>query len=259
MFTIGADPEMFLKDATTGLLVPCIGILGGTKEEPIPVLHGAVQEDNVMAEFNVDVAGDERSFVRNILSVRKQIRDKVKRYNLVEHIAGSAHFPEEQLLHPQAQTFGCEPDFNAWTGKQNPRPECADKTLRTAGGHIHVGAKVNRELLIQYLDVLIGVPSIIFDADSERRQLYGKAGAFRPKPYGAEYRTVSNFWIADADKIKWVYKQVATAVSWAENDPGRHVITPVNQGLVQHTINTSDKNTAAYLIDTLGINLNGLI
>lgn len=265
MFTIGADPEMFLKNMDTGVLVPCIGILGGTKDEPIPVVNGAIQEDNVMAEFNIDAADNEKAFIHNILSVRKQIRDRLKRYNLTEHIAGSAHFPTDLLLHPQAQTFGCDPDFNAWTGKQNTRPECDDKTLRTAGGHIHVGAEIalkHREQTIQYMDLYIGVPSIIFDLDTERRKLYGKAGAFRPKPYGVEYRTVSNFWIETPAKIKWVYKQVGTALqetSRATSYRTSEGLSEVTRELVQRAINTSDKNLAAYLIDVHNINLKGLV
>lgn len=262
MFTIGADPEMFLRDLTTGNLVPCIGILGGTKDAPIPVVNGAVQEDNVMAEFNIDVASTDKEFVHNILSVRKQIRDRVKKFNLTEHIVGSAHFPEEMLLHPQAQTFGCEPDYNAWTGRQNDRPHCEDKTLRTAGGHIHVGsasAIENRAKAIQYMDLFIGVPSIIFDTDKDRRKLYGKAGAFRPKPYGVEYRTVSNFWIETPEKIKWVYAQVKTALKIMEDEAHYSPISPVDKELIQRAINTSDKNLSAYLIDFYNINLNGLV
>lgn len=257
-FTIGADPEMFTRDSSTGELIPCISILGGTKEAPIPVKNGAVQEDNVMAEFNIDVAETEKDFIHNILSVRQQIRNTLKKFNLEEHIVGSVHFPEHMLMHPQALVFGCEPDFNAWTGEMNQRPYCEDKTLRTAGGHIHVGSPLaikRREATIQFMDLWIGVPSIIFDTDSERRKLYGKAGAFRPKSYGVEYRTVSNFWIKSPETIRWVYRQVKEVVARLGYEDS---LSLEDAALIQRAINTSDKSLSAYLIDHFNIKLGGL-
>ncbi len=41
------------------------------------------------------------------------------------------------------------------------------------------------------------MPAIILDKDKVRTRNYGKPGNFRPKPYGMEYRTLSNFWIND--------------------------------------------------------------
>jgi hypothetical protein len=48
------------------------------------------------------------------------------------------------------------------------------------------------------LDLRLAVPSLIWDKDKKRRLLYGKAGCFRPKPYGMEYRTLSNAWLNPA-------------------------------------------------------------
>ena len=43
-------------------------------------------------------------------------------------------------------------------------------------------------------DLYIMLPALRHDSSNERRELYGQAGRFRPKPYGIEYRTPSNFW-----------------------------------------------------------------
>jgi hypothetical protein len=45
-----------------------------------------------------------------------------------------------------------------------------------------------------------------------RKKLYGKAGAFRPKSYGVEYRTLSNFWIFEEKYIDWVYSAVESSL-----------------------------------------------
>ena len=38
--------------------------------------------------------------------------------------------------------------------------------------------------LVKYMDVFLGVPSVIKDKDTKRRSLYGKAGCFRLTDYG---------------------------------------------------------------------------
>jgi hypothetical protein len=136
----------------------------------------------------------------------------------------SMFFPPESLQSRQAQVFGCEPDFNAWEMCENnvdrSDPEIAN--LRTAGGHIHVsflenGATPSLEAgirLVKVLDVTLGLPSILRDPDSTRRLLYGKAGAFRPKPYGIEYRTLSNFWAGDAENTYWAFEGVENAINF---------------------------------------------
>ena len=89
---------------------------------------------------------------------------------------------------------------------ENNPPSLDGTNLRSCGGHLHIGfdrAKndmMARPHLVRILDLVAGVPSIIIDKDKDRRKLYGKAGAHRPKmieagdPYdGVEYRTLSNF------------------------------------------------------------------
>jgi len=53
--TIGGDPEFFLKNKNTGEFIPAIGLIGGTKKEPIDISPEgktgyALQEDGVAGE-----------------------------------------------------------------------------------------------------------------------------------------------------------------------------------------------------------------
>jgi hypothetical protein len=78
---------------------------------------------------------------------------------------------------------------------------------RSAGGHIHLGsngssqikkALQNVEEMVYMLDIIVGNTCVLFDRNPnnvERRKVYGRAGEYRTKDYGLEYRTLSNFWL----------------------------------------------------------------
>jgi hypothetical protein len=66
--------------------------------------------------------------------------------------------------------------------------------------------------LVKQLDAYLGIPSLEWDKDTLRRRLYGKAGAFRPKPYGVEYRTLSNAWLKNEMLVRYVYRQTMRAI-----------------------------------------------
>ena len=247
--TLGADPELFLKSASTGNFVSAVGKIGGSKEKPRwlfePELTGAaVQEDNVAVEFNIKPAHNREEFISSIRNVLGYLKGFTEAQQLKLAIEASAYFPEKELQSKEALTFGCDPDYNAWLRNENivPQLEGEDALLRVAGGHLHVGytdpdTETSLEL-IRLLDIFLGCPSILQDKDTTRRKLYGKAGAFRFKPYGVEYRTLSNFWIADAEKMNWVYDQTHKAISYY--NAGGTVIFDRDWPLVSACINNAD-------------------
>lgn len=254
--TVGADPEVFLyKD---GWPYPVVGLLGGTKENPLPVSCGAVQEDNVLAEFNILPSYSEEDFVSNITTVMSKLHELLRDYEL--KVVPSADFRFRDLMEAgdKAMEFGCDPDYNAWTGKVNPSPS-PGTTLRTAGGHIHLGhpsldPSAPPEIIydqIKMMDIYLGVPSVIMDSDKERRKMYGKAGAFRRKEYGVEYRTLSNFWIKDEEHMRWAYSNTTLAFDMASELPG--YLEEISSEVIQSTINNSDVAAAEMIVSTLNI------
>jgi hypothetical protein len=211
-FTIGADPELFLMNKD-GKLISSIGKVGGSKRQPRSIGQGcSVQEDNVAVEFNIAPADTLEKFQESINYSLEYLTKYAAEQGLFLSITASQRFPEDQLKHLRAKIFGCEPDFNAWTGQQNPRPTAADVTLRSCGGHVHIGSELDKIQLVRWCDVTLGLVSVMEDKDLDRRQLYGKAGAFRPKDYGVEYRTLSNYWIQTSEGIKQVYHRVEEAI-----------------------------------------------
>lgn len=217
---VGADPEIFVTK--NGKFRSAHGLIPGTKKEPFKVDCGAVQVDGMALEFNIDPASSEEEFVRNITTVLERLREMVPGYDLA--IVPTARFNGNHFrVQPEeAKELGCEPDFNAYTGGENPRPDNRT-TMRTAAGHIHIGFCEGADItdpvhiqrcmtLVKHLDAYLGLPSLYWDKDALRRSMYGKAGAFRPKSYGVEYRTLSNAWLLDERLVRYVYRQTIAAV-----------------------------------------------
>lgn len=211
---LGCDPEVFLVNVASKF-VSAVGLIPGTKEEPEPIAGMAegftVQQDNVAMELGIPPASSAEEFDQSI----RQVLLGVKAYHkgLSQSMVSSAVFPKSQLNTAGANHFGCEPDYNAWTGEPNPKPVLPEKGFRSAGGHIHVETSLDKRAVIRGLDLYIGLPSLFLDPDGHaRRVLYGKAGAYRPKSYGVEYRTPSNFWIFSETRRMWVFNQCLTVV-----------------------------------------------
>jgi hypothetical protein len=219
---VGADPEVFVKDKK-GRFRSAHGLIPGTKQEPFKVKNGAVQVDGLALEFNIEPAETREEFVHNIGSVLGQLAAMVPDYEIV--IDPTAKFNGNHLnAQPEeALELGCEPDFNAYTENENPRPD-NNTTMRTAAGHVHIefceGADPKDPehirrccTLVQQLDAFLGLPSLLWDNDKKRRKMYGKAGAFRPKSYGVEYRTLSNAWLKDPALVGYVFDQVQNCLT----------------------------------------------
>lgn len=222
--TIGGDPELFLKDKKNvfwsvedrfGPLIP------GTKKNPFKVNGGCVQVDGVAAEFNIDPSKKFDEFFNNIkltiTDLNKMIR--AKRPELGVSATPTAKFSLQywDFLPTKSKELGCDPDYDAYTGKANPRPyRKITDAFATAGGHValgyvdkqdidYEGAHLDAQMVVKALDITLFFASQDWDKDEERRKLYGKPGAYRVKPFGVEYRTLSNAWVKKPETIRDVF------------------------------------------------------
>lgn len=267
-FTIGCDPEVFVTKR--GKPASAYGILEGTKESPFKTKNGAYQVDGMAAEFNTDPVGIrdqynykiDRSFAVWDNRINEQIatiREKLKETGHSIKIAPTMEFGQEFLDNQPAaaKELGCDPDYSAYTMKANPRPD-GEKTFRTGAGHIHIGwgADIpidNEEHIaicaefVKTLDATVGMFMTYIDRDPLRRELYGKAGAFRPKPYGVEYRTPSNMWIINRDRRRCIYDLVQLAI--AEQMAARRPEHPLASA--QEIIDTGNHTLAKEALDIL--------
>jgi len=252
--TIGCDPEMFIIDtANNNKVISSIGIIPGEKGNvwrapDMPEGFG-IEIDNILAEFNIPPVTSEDEFVKNINYMKDYISQFVKRVNPSYDIlcAASQHVTDDQLQTPESRLFGCSVDYNAYTEKINPKPEGTKTNLRSAGFHIHIGYDNPNTLvslnIIKYLDVTLGLPSVLIDTDTKRRSLYGKAGAFRITPYGLEYRVLSSFMYSNEKLIRFVYRGIMEALR------ARSLIFSMPRPQdIQEAINNSDKSKATTLL-----------
>ena len=251
--TIGADPELFLTD-NQNKFISSIGKFGGTKEAPRPLKSKTkglmVQEDNVAVEFNIYATKKLSTFRKYINAALKAIEKEAKKLKLKLAIFPSAEFSDDQLEDAKARVFGCDPDYNVWSLRQNPRPYALNKNLRSAGGHLHYGYLQDRIGLGRSLDLFLGCPSILFDSDQNRRLLYGKAGCIRQKSYGIEYRTLSNFWLKSNELIDMVFSQSVQAIKFV--DSGNTI--PKQDALkIIKCINNSDQRLLSELTEKYGL------
>jgi hypothetical protein len=203
--SIGSDLELLLFDTVENEIVPCVGILEGTKEDPYRPegrAEGfAIQEDNVMVEFNVPPSHTVRQFTRVMREGKSMVTKELQkrhgdRYALWQR-KHNHRFRAEQLTSRQAQTIGCEADFDAYVAGVVRKAAPAPGLMRSAGGHIHLGGDFNCPDFVAALfaELFISIFAEIQDTVSDpRKRWYGKPGIFRPKPYGIEYRTPSNRW-----------------------------------------------------------------
>jgi hypothetical protein len=253
ILTVGADPELFLKIKGTDMPISAIGMIGGDKYNPRQITEKghALQEDNVMVEYCIPPSKTVEEFKHNHTFMLNVIEQEIsEEFEL--NIIPSAKFPEQMLAHPQAQVFGCEPDLNVWTGRENKSPN-SKTNLRTAGGHIHCGLEdftpEDVSKAVKAMDLFLGVPSIIMDTDRDRRKMYGKAGAFREKEYGFEYRTLSNFWIVSEDLMGWAFNNTHKAIEFANKSE----ISEELASKIQKCINKSDVELAKEIVAEFNI------
>jgi hypothetical protein len=244
-YKIGADVEVFLRERETGRVVSAEGLIKGTKSEPFNFDESnkffATSLDNVMAEFCIPPATTPAEFYFGIERALKYINGIIPKE--LETVAVPAAYLEEKYLQTEnAKLFGCDPDFNAWTLEQNIPPGTSTN-MRTCGGHIHIGYDNPNAFfninLIKAMDIYVGV---------------ARAGFYREKSYGVEYRTVSNYYLQDKKLTEWAFNNTIEAINFVNS--GRcNLLGYEEKEEIVNTINYNDKEMAQRLVDRYQVKL----
>jgi hypothetical protein len=254
---VGADPECFVK--LNGEFVSAHGLIPGDKKNPFPVSKGAVQVDGMALEFNISPASSADEFCINVEEVFAALKAMVPEYQVVATPVADFSAEHMAMQPAEALELGCDPDYNGWAQMANDKPN-GDRLFRTASGHIHIGWTNGEDItnnlhfsraaaVARQMDFFLGLPSLFWDDDTRRREMYGKAGCFRPKSYGCEYRTLSNAWLNSKTLMQRVYNNVQDGM--ARLLEGN--LLDEKYGDIQQIINASDKQAAMQIIKNEGI------
>lgn len=214
-FSMGADPEFMLKRGDT--YVSAIEIIKGDTGNRINIGGHQFYWDNVMAECAIKPGFSKKEVVGNFQSCLQIYADLVAPCKLIAQ--ASQEYPPEALMSQESQIVGCVPDTCAYMMlvTKPPKDKMIGKPLRSCGGHIHLGQEggilddhgYEAVLVIHFLDLFLGIPSLFIDKDPTstlRRFLYGQAGRYRvQEPYGMEYRSLGNFWLSSPKLVELIY------------------------------------------------------
>lgn len=232
-YTIGADPEAFVRNRNKMEFVSAHDIFPGTKQNPHEIAGGAVQVDGVAVELNINPSRTADEFLANLFKTM-QVTHTILDHRVPGHeilFTPTATFSAEYFnrLPEETRALGCSPDFDAFKdGKVNEPPKTT-KPFRTAGGHIHIGWTEDEKLddkahlfdcvkACKQVAAALYYPSHLWDDDQQRRELYGNIGAFRPKSYGVEWRALSSAWVPDPELVRWVVESTQFAMELLDMD-----------------------------------------
>lgn len=269
-FLLGSDPELMLQEAATKRLRSAIEVIVEGKGAGRPLDdsgQNTVLHDNVLIEMNTTPAADEDALIQTMRTTLQRVSGLVQQQGLQLLLQASAEFPEEELSHPEARVFGCDPDYDAYRRAINQVPPDAPyRPFRSAGGHLHIGKHTDQNInemlddafgkmeVVKALDVFCAVPAVFLEKDETarpRRELYGRAGCHRPKDYGVEYRALSSWWLASPEHTRLVWRLTDTALQVAVQHQLPALITRLGgEGHLQQVINQMQVAEARQIFET---------
>jgi hypothetical protein len=225
---IGADVEFFIKNSL-GEAIPAFTIIPNDKNNPLKNQDVKLYFDNVLLEFNIPPSKDVKTFVKNITNGINFAESKI-RPNFLD-LSASAYFNSENLEDKRAKEAGCEIEYNAYNFKPNNNIEEAlrNTSVRTSGGHLHLSGekydaiddKTLYPIFVYMMDLFVAIPSILIEKDysqRDRRKIFGKAGSYRIKPYGIEYRVLSSWWTGKPEYSALIYRMCEFVFEFMNNE-----------------------------------------
>jgi len=213
---LGTDYELFMRIGDVHIPVPDNLDIGSKNGTHVQLGLGTMHRDNIMVELCPDPVDNVPSMINNVMGLVEQAETYLSK-KMGETInlsfEPSLSFEPHLLQSLNAQELGCDRDWLAANGQGICRTPLNATILgkdRCAGGHVHLSYgepdKVPEAIAIHFSDLVLGTLEATMGTQGVRRKFYGLGGLFRPKTYGnikgVEYRTPSNLWLANKNRIE---------------------------------------------------------
>ena len=203
--TFGADPEFYLGK---GDLITCPDTICPTPKTTMSVgKFGGFNRDGMALELNPSPSESIREVAQNLTELLSVAGSMAMQFGweISKSLAANVNRALNSTLPQDVFQIGCDPDYNAYTGRVNK--VTVDPKLyldRFAGGHIHIGVgEIEFDEvceLVKLFDYHAGLLSVMYSDPKvalERRKTYGRAGDFRFDAAKGiiEYRTPDAGWL----------------------------------------------------------------
>lgn len=244
VLTFGADPELFFVNGDN-VMVP--------STEVMPADTEGVTRDGFQVELHPHANQCRQlaaNHIRNCLSDARRIATDAG-LRLSYKLAYTVTDDVWKRTPRTTKQFGCHPTENAQE-TQPKRSSGQREKFRAGGGHIHVGQmtkkmKDNLPTLVKIMDIVVGNTLVLLDRDEAnitRRKNYGRAGEYRPKPYGMEYRVPSNFWLKHYVLWSLATGQIRNAITHFSNGQAQRLLKQFDMKDIRNAINNNDYDLA---------------
>lgn len=274
----GTDAEYFLL--SKGDVVPADNYLPEqVLAQPISLQYDLVQDgylntavyyDGIQGEFCIVPSTCRAYAMDEVQKALKHLYDFTTKQGLDLSFDAAVPITKDTLRKARDKYragFGCMPSQLRRINGERQIMHLDGRThfTRYAGLHIHLGRAFDepslstfegRLQLVKWLDIFVGLFSVLFegDADRQRRQVYGKAGEYREKEYGIEYRTPSPVLLQHPVLFNTALVMARVAVNVAEN-PRLHEYFDLPEELVVEAIDNVDRDLARSLFGKIRRNL----
>lgn len=221
------------------------------KEAPLVVDGNAYHKDASMLEIAMRPANSVKELVALAAEADKQAKSLLPTGHTMRFMTAVEYADAELEADPYASEMGCSPSMCIHEGTPET-PEAFADNVRYGGCHVNIETTTPAEVMTLALDCVLGLFSVInFESDdpeshATRRRCYGRAGEYRPRDFGVEYRTLPNVAASPKNLPKvWALTEYAASID------------PVQAGWVAFmervadAINTSDREAAEQLVTEL--------
>lgn len=247
----GADPELFLRKRNGEIVIA---------QKYFPNKRTARENgedlywDGLLLELNPEPDTCREGFLCNIQECLTDAYDRMPKSVRLLSIPGQ-HVALKVIksAHPRARIFGCDPDYEVYSGDiHHIDVDAENHPHRYGGGHIHLGVydgKLNPYLrgdiedTVKILDIILGVPLVLlerFNYAKLRRRYYGIAGSFRRPRHGLEYRVPSNVWMTHPAIFSLVMELARFAPNIVNSGMAKDFLSAVSEEDIVKSINENN-------------------